>query len=80
MTTFLAIKTMAGETLRATARYRIDVAATAIFVVLGFALSWRQASVVDPALLDSPSNTWFDADISRVYRNMTSRGSDHCRW
>ena len=53
----------------------------ALFFV-GIAISFSNSSLIHPGLLDAETlswNAWFQADLVRVYENMTERWSDHYR-
>jgi hypothetical protein len=59
-------------------RKRMDAAIAGILVIGAAFGSLSGASCLTPILsVPRTSNTWFEADIPRVYANMTDRESDH---
>src|SRR4028119_791309 len=53
--------------------------AVALASVAGFA-SYQGAQLINPVIVDDQSNNvWFEADVSRVFANMTERNSDNYR-
>lgn len=57
---------------------RIDILILVVLILVGAASSWIGAGRV-PSDIRRVENVWFQADIGRVYDNMTERTSDHYR-
>ena len=60
----------------------LDIFLCIALLSVGAAVSLVGSSQIDPGLYDSSTaseNAWFQADLHRVYDNMTERGSDHYR-
>jgi hypothetical protein len=57
-----------------------DIAIVVVLAIVGGYISYANAQSIDPILFDkSTKNFWFEADITRVFSNMTSRESNHYR-
>lgn len=57
-----------------------DILIAIAFFVLAAVASWWSAGLLDPVILNPETDdAWFEADISRVFSNMTSRSGNHYR-
>jgi hypothetical protein len=59
---------------------RADLLILVLLASTAFAFSYRASLSLDTSILDrAMDDTWFEADIGRVYENMSDRYSDHYR-
>lgn len=61
-------------------QHRLDILILVVLAVAAGFTSYQAAKLVNPILFNPNTfNVWFDADIPRVFANMTERLSDHYR-
>jgi hypothetical protein len=57
-----------------------DTAIVLILAIIGGLASFSGAQLVEPLIVNEKANNiWFEADVARVFDNMTNRGSNHYR-
>lgn len=59
-------------------KFFLDFFLILILSSLAVAISYKNASLIIPKTQDY-ANAWFEADVDRVFNDMTSRGSNHYR-
>ncbi|MBW4653956.1 MAG: hypothetical protein KME20_13105 [Kaiparowitsia implicata GSE-PSE-MK54-09C] len=62
-------------------QYQLDIGVALALALLAGVLCYVGQQSLNPVLSESHNagSVWFEADISRVYANLTDRGSDHYR-
>lgn len=59
---------------------RADVAVAVVAFLVVASITWGATRIVDPRLLTfATTDVWFEADIARVFENMSERWSNHFR-
>jgi hypothetical protein len=61
-------------------QHRLDILILVVLAVAAGFTSYQAAKLVNPIIFNpNTNNVWFDADIPRIFANMTERTSDHYR-
>lgn len=61
-------------------KYWRDIAIVLALAIVGGLASYVGAQLINSVILDEPTiNVWFEADLPRVFANLTSRESNHYR-
>lgn len=58
---------------------KIDICVLFVFFIMAFSATYISSQKIDYDVFIEGKNTWFQADTSRVYDNMTERWSNHSR-
>lgn len=71
---------MSAKFARVIAAYRVDTAIAVLLFALGTAAAVWASSLLDPSITEmNKFDVWIEADVPRVFANMTNRMSDHYR-
>ena len=58
----------------------LDVVILTVLFIAAIVLAYKGTQLINAVILDEQArDVWFNADIDRVFRNMTDRGSNHAR-